>query len=143
MATMAGRKVRKVVDFQRARGEKLSRKRLNKQFQDKFSSDVAEKILLGLQKTAIENIGAVEYAPFPYTINTVSVCVLAANPKRQYLLIQNISTNLLYVSINRLATANDIFLAASGGFWEPWRCPKGAIYLLASADSSQAVICEG
>lgn len=51
------------------------------------------------------------------TVGTSSSSILAANPSRKYLLIQNVSINKLYINFGAAATtgAGSVFLAASGG----------------------------
>jgi len=137
------RRNKKIVDFQAARRESLSNKMLEKQFMDKVASETSKRVLAALQRTSIEKIAAVEYPVMPYIIGIVSTMVVPANPNRQYLLIQNNSASNIYFAINKHATASDLFLYSGGGFYEPLRPPKGAIYLLGAATGLNCVICEG
>lgn len=128
----------KLLDFQARRKELVDKK-----FLDRLADETAKRVITNIQRAAIERIAAVEYPVFTYIIGTTSVMVLPANPDRQYLLVQNTSASNVYLAINRNATAQDITLYNNGGYFEPLRPPKGAIYLLGSAASLNCAICEG
>lgn len=102
----------------------------------------------GIPVYSRQNVQAGDYYDAIWVFNPgQNRVVLPANPARVYLLLIVIGTGAAQVAINKPASATvglplagAAVGAVSGGFWEPWVPPKGAINIFSAAGTTVVVV---
>ena len=77
------------------------------------------------------------------TATTTSGSVLSAQPKRNYLLIQNKGTVNVYIGIGAATTGTEGIVIPAGGNYEPFKVSGKAIFAQSASGSQPLVILEG
>jgi hypothetical protein len=94
---------------------------------------------LSVTKTVMPTGGS--HANTQATVTNVAALFDAANPSRQYLLIQNNhATGILYLGFYAGVTAANGIKVVPGGFWEPACVPTGAIYAIGDIASNASIV---
>jgi hypothetical protein len=91
----------------------------------------------------VPTVRRASFAVFPQVATTNSQSVLAGNPKRCYLLIQNNGTDYIRVNYGNNASLFTTRIPPNGGSYDYPVVPINAIYILAESGTQQVVIEEG
>ncbi len=77
------------------------------------------------------------------TVGTTAVQLLAANQKRTYLLVQNVSGATIFITFDRPATISTGVQIVAAGNYEPLTPPVSSVWAIALAANLTAVVVEG
>jgi len=83
-----------------------------------------------------------DFSSFVFQATAASEQVMASNPQRAYLSIQNRGATAIYVGFSQNATSSG-FRVAAGAFYEPYIAPSSSLYILGSAGGESVVVTEG
>ena len=82
-------------------------------------------------------------APIESTATTVSTLFAASNNTRNYLLVQNKGTGIIYVKAGSVHSGTEGVLIPAGGNWEPIQAPLDSIWIKAAAGVQAISIIQG
>lgn len=77
------------------------------------------------------------------SVSTVSTLVLAENPNRRCLIIQNKNSNKVWVKLDSAHSTSEGFELIQYGSYDPSNVPTNAIYVKSSSGSSTVYVYEG